>query len=99
MRIVSEILLAALNSLWQAALVAGAVWVALRLLRGTFLKPINAATRYAIWGGVLAVTLALPAAPAMVTWWHARQRPLLEAGSKVAPPRPTAAPAIEESPA
>jgi bla regulator protein BlaR1 len=99
MRIASEILLAALNSLWQAALVAGAVWLTLRLLRRGGFQRINAATRYAIWWAVLGVTLALPAAPAMVTWWHARQRPPLEAGSKVATPRPTAAPAIEESPA
>jgi uncharacterized protein (TIGR03435 family) len=94
MRIVSEILLAALNSLWQAALVAGVVWLALRLLRGTFLKPINAATRYA-----MAVTLALPAAPAMVAWWHARPRPTLEAATRTATPRPAAALVIEDSPA
>jgi bla regulator protein BlaR1 len=98
-RSVVEILAAVLNSLWQAALVAGVVWLALRLLRGTFLKPINAATRYAIWWAVLAVTLALPAAPRVVAWWHARARPALEAGPSVATPRPTAVPVIDEPPA
>jgi uncharacterized protein (TIGR03435 family) len=105
MRIVSEILLAVLNSLWQAAVVAAVVWLALRLLRGgfgtfgTLIKPINAATRYAIWWAVLAVTLALPAAPAAVAWWHARARPTLEAVPRVATPRPAPAPVIDESPA
>ena len=92
-------LLAALNSLWQAALVAAVVWLALRLLRGTFLHPINAATRYAIWWAVLAVTLALPPAPAMVRWWHARVQRAPETPAKaVARPR-AAVPAIEDSPA
>src|ERR1700691_776555 len=91
MRIAIEILAAVLNSLWQAALVAGVVWLALRLLR-----PINAATRYAIWWAVLAVTLALPAAPRAMTWWRARTGPTLEASPRVAMPRAVAAPAVEE---
>jgi uncharacterized protein (TIGR03435 family) len=113
MRIVSEILLAALNSLWQAALVAGVVWLALRLLRRGFphsgvlpqvafqqiaFQQINAATRYAIWWAVLAVTLALPAAPTAIAWWHARARPTIEAGPRAAVPRPNIAPPIEEQP-
>src|SRR5271163_989975 len=93
MRIASEILLAVLNSLWQAALVAAAVWLALR-----FFRRVNAATRYAIWWAVLAVTLALPAAPRMIAWWHARALPI-EAGQRAATARPAVAPLIEELPA
>jgi len=99
MRSVIEILAAVLNSLWQAALVAGVVWLALRLPRRGGLQRINAATRYAIWWGVLAVTLALPAAPSVIAWWHSRTRPSLEAGTKAATPPSTAAPTIEELPA
>jgi len=91
MGLMIEILAAVLNSLWQAALVAGVVWLALRLLR-----PINAATRYAIWWGVLAVTLALPAAPRAMMWWQARAQPTLEASPRVTTPRSAAAPAVEE---
>ena len=52
-----NILLAMINSFWLAALAAGLVWFALRLL------PLNAATRYVIWWCALAVALALPVAP------------------------------------
>ncbi len=48
---------------------------------------------------MLAVTLALPAAPAAAAWWHARARPTLEAVPRVATPRPAPAPVIDESPA
>lgn len=51
-------LLAILNSFWQAAALAAAVWLVLRLARGT-----NAATRYALWWAVLAVAVLLPAIP------------------------------------
>ena len=84
MRIVSDVFAAILNSLWQAALVAGVVWLALRLLRRRGFYKINAATRYAIWWGVLAVTLALPVAPRVVSWWHARTRPTTETGPRAA---------------
>src|SRR5580693_5628040 len=67
MTLASEILLAVLNSLWQAAAVAGLVWLALRFVSG-----INAATRYAIWWAVLAVVVALPAAPRVMAWSRAR---------------------------
>ncbi len=96
MRSVIEILAAVLNSLWQAALVAGVVWLALRLPRRGVFHKINAATRYAIWWAVLAVTLALPAAPRAMAWWQARARPTLEAGPRVATPPSIAAPAIGE---
>jgi beta-lactamase regulating signal transducer with metallopeptidase domain len=53
-------LLAILNSFWQAAALAGAVWLALRFARGT-----NAATRHALWWAVLAVVVLLPFIPAI----------------------------------
>jgi uncharacterized protein (TIGR03435 family) len=56
------ILLAVLNSLWQAALAAGLVWAMLKALP-KFRIAVNAATRYAIWWVVLAVVLVLPLAP------------------------------------
>jgi beta-lactamase regulating signal transducer with metallopeptidase domain len=51
----NELLEAVLNSLWQAAAVAAAVWL---LLKWT--PRINAATRYAVWWAVLAVVVLLP---------------------------------------
>jgi len=57
----AAIFIAVLNSLWQAALIAALVWIALRLL-----PRVNAATRYLIWWTALAVVLVLPFAPAMV---------------------------------
>src|SRR5690349_8984589 len=44
MNSVISLLAAILNSMWQAAIVAAAVWLALRAARR-----INAATRFAIW--------------------------------------------------
>jgi uncharacterized protein (TIGR03435 family) len=99
MRIVIEILAAVLNSLWQAALVAGVVWLTLRLLRGPFINPLNAATRYAIWWAVLVVTLALPAAPTVMAWWHARTPQAPGANAKAPAPHPNIAPLVEEQPA
>ncbi len=94
MRIASELSLAVLNSLWQAAVIAALVWVVLK-----FVKQINAATRYAIWWAVLGVVLALPAAPRIVTWWHSWERtPLAEVVNRPAPAR-AALPLIEEQPA
>lgn len=90
MRVASEILIALLNSLWQAALVAGVVWLALRFLR------VNAATRYAIWWAVLAVTLALPAAPRAMTWWNARGQAAVEGVVRPAVPRVSIAPILEK---
>ena len=46
---------ALLNSLWQAVLVAAAVWLLLKLT-----PRINAATRHAVWWAVLAVVVLLP---------------------------------------
>ncbi len=50
-----------LNSLWQAAALAGLVWLALRLA-----PRVNAATRFAIWWAVLGVVVILPLAPRMI---------------------------------
>ena len=54
----NTILLAVLNSLWQSALLAAAVWLVLRVARGT-----DAATRQALWWATLAVAIALPLIP------------------------------------
>ncbi len=94
MTIASELLLAVLNSLWQAAIVAGLVWLALRFLRG-----INAATRYAVWWAALAVVIALPLAPPVIAWSRARVR---QAQVTTRTPRATAPltqPLIEDAPA
>jgi uncharacterized protein (TIGR03435 family) len=60
-----EIVTAILNSLWQAAAVAGLVWLVLKV------ETVNAATRCIIWWATLAVVLFLPAAP----YLGARLRP------------------------
>jgi uncharacterized protein (TIGR03435 family) len=65
MNLILPILEALMNSLWQAAIVAGLVWLALRFLP-RFGIDLNAATRYAIWWAALAVVLVLPIAPAML---------------------------------
>src|SRR6185312_1942803 len=62
MSVVLSILEAVMNSLWQAAIVAALVWLALRFLP-RFNVDLNAATRYAIWWAALAVVLILPVAP------------------------------------
>jgi len=94
MTIAGEVFLAVLNSLWQAAIVAGLVWLALRFLRG-----INAATRYAVWWAALAVVIALPVAPSVIAWSRARMR---QAQLTTQAPRATAPltqPLIEDTPA
>jgi uncharacterized protein (TIGR03435 family) len=57
------ILVAVLNSLWQAAIVAALVWLVLRLAPRMNLA-INAGTRYVIWWAVLGIVLILPLASA-----------------------------------
>jgi bla regulator protein blaR1 len=57
-----RILVAVVNSLWQALLVAVLVWAALKLLARTKVA-VNAATRYIIWWAALGVVLILPLAP------------------------------------
>jgi uncharacterized protein (TIGR03435 family) len=61
------ILTAIFNTLWQAAVLAGLVWVVLKRLR------VNAATRCVIWWFVLATMLFLPVAPRLATRWHQAQ--------------------------
>jgi uncharacterized protein (TIGR03435 family) len=65
MTTILAILEAVMNSLWQAAIVAALVWLALRFLP-RFNVDLNAATRYAIWWAALAVVLILPVAPAIL---------------------------------
>ena len=45
MNTLSTVLMALMNSLWQSALLAALVWLALR-----FAPRVSAATRFAIWG-------------------------------------------------
>src|SRR3954465_9192171 len=54
----NTVLLALLNTLWQSAAIAGAVWLLLKFARGT-----NAATRHAVWWATLAVVVLLPIIP------------------------------------
>src|SRR5688572_22325015 len=56
MNAVTFIVDSVLNTLWQSAIVVGAVWIGLRFS----LTRLNAATRYVIWGITLIVVLALP---------------------------------------
>src|SRR5262245_24977686 len=56
MNIVTSVVDSVLNTLWQSAIVAGAVWIGLRFSQ----MRLNAATRYVIWWMTLAVVLALP---------------------------------------
>jgi uncharacterized protein (TIGR03435 family) len=61
MNTIMAVLIAVLNSLWEAALLAALVWVVLR-----FTPRMNAATRFAIWWAALGVALILPAAPRVI---------------------------------
>jgi beta-lactamase regulating signal transducer with metallopeptidase domain len=55
MNLVLDVLDVVVNTLWQAVLIAFAVWLLLR-----FTPRINAATKYAIWWVTLACVLILP---------------------------------------
>jgi len=68
----NAVLAAILNTLWQSAALAAAVWIALRFTRGA-----NAATRHAIWWTVLAVAVLLPFIPTTTTTPAADPRPNL----------------------
>ena len=83
MNSVISLLAAILNSMWQAAIVAAAVWLALRAARR-----INAATRFAIWWAVLAVVLVLPAAPWAVSSAREWLRPVTIASARPTYPPP-----------
>ncbi|HEX3464640.1 MAG TPA: M56 family metallopeptidase [Candidatus Elarobacter sp.] len=52
----------ALNALWQSMLIAGAIWLVLRSLRG-----IGASTRYAVWLCALVAMLAVPVATVVLS--------------------------------
>jgi uncharacterized protein (TIGR03435 family) len=64
-----NILVAVLNSLWQAAALAALAWLALKVLPG-----INASTRYVIWFAALLLLLVLPAVPLIVGSTHVSAR-------------------------
>src|SRR5437868_1692305 len=67
-------LVAVLNSLWQSALAAMLVWLALKFLPRTRVS-INAATRHVIWWATLTVVLVLPVAPRLMEALHTRVQP------------------------
>ena len=92
MNAILEVFEAVLNSLWQAAIVAALIWLALKLT-ARIKTPFNAATRYVIWWAALAVVLVLPAGPRLMEWWHTR--PQL-ASANIA--RPASSPASTVSP-
>ncbi|HEY6343329.1 MAG TPA: M56 family metallopeptidase [Bryobacteraceae bacterium] len=71
MNSIVQILVGVLNSLWQAAIVAALVWLALKFARRRNLA-INAATRYVVWWAALGVVLVLPAAPGALALWRTR---------------------------
>lgn len=94
MNALTEVLIAILNSLWQSALLAGLVWLALRFARG-----INAATRFAIWWAVLGVVLILPSAPHVIGIARERLQPAtLQSARPLYGPASVATGAIEFSP-
>lgn len=77
------------NSLWEAAVLALAVWLLL-----TFIPNVNATTRYAAWGVVLLASVLLPLASTLP---HARMqaavgRPSASVRSAVRPSARSAAP-------
>src|ERR1051326_3745933 len=85
---------AVVNSMWQAALVAAAVWLALRRAR-----QVNAATRFAIWWAVLAVVLVLPMAPWLLSSVRESLRPVTIASAKpLYPPPPGQVSVIDLTP-
>jgi bla regulator protein blaR1 len=55
--------IAVMNTLWQAALLAAIVWLALRVA-----PRMNAATRFALWWAALGVVAILPAAPRLIAF-------------------------------
>jgi beta-lactamase regulating signal transducer with metallopeptidase domain len=68
MNTVAAVLIAVMNSLWEAALLVTLVWLALRFAPRFSPSPsaMNAATRFAIWWAALGIVLILPAAPRMI---------------------------------
>jgi uncharacterized protein (TIGR03435 family) len=60
-----NVLVAVLNSFWQAAILAALVWLALRVL-----PDLNASTRYVIWFATLLLLLFLPSLPVIVDSIH-----------------------------
>ena len=52
MNTVAVVIVAVVNSVWQAAVLAGMMWLVLRFMPG-----VNAATRFAIWWAVRSLTV------------------------------------------
>src|SRR2546427_8797325 len=75
-----SVLVAVLNSLWQAVAVALVAWLALKLT-----PRINAATRFVVWWAVLAVITVLPSAGRLTTVWQPRPEAVVSAPMGSAP--------------
>src|SRR5215471_943144 len=88
------ILVAILNSLWQAVIVAALVWLALKLARRMNLA-LNSATRYVIWWTVLGIVVVLPAAPRL-RW--SRLQPATRASAPARAAMRPVLPAAEDAP-
>ena len=95
---IPQILIAVLNSLWQASIVAALVWIILRFLARTRTS-VNAATRYVIWWATLAVILLLPAAPPIVQAIRARPQPVARTIVKPVPSTSVPVSTPEQTPA
>ena len=87
MNAVTFIMDSVLNSLWQSALLVGAVWAALKFSPAR----VNAATRYVIWWIALVVVLTLP-------WIHRASPAAEHANRPVAPALQHALPAEVAAP-
>jgi uncharacterized protein (TIGR03435 family) len=91
---VVSLIVAVMNSLWQAALLAAFVWLVLR-----FAPKVNAATRFAIWWAVLGVVLMLPAAPGLIRHTQDFFEPdTLQASKPLFAPPATPRPVFEGAP-
>src|SRR6476619_5401753 len=73
----NTILNAVLNTGWQAVAITLTVWALLRVTR------VSAATRHIIWWAVLAMLVALPFAPSLLS---RRSAAILPAESRFTPP-------------
>jgi beta-lactamase regulating signal transducer with metallopeptidase domain len=92
---VLAVLDAVINTLWQAVLIAAAVWLALQFLPRIFSSQINAATRHAIWWATLVVVLILPVTPRILSAMRSHPAPV---SASLPAPRTTALPSPETQP-
>src|SRR5947209_8193672 len=84
----NTVLLAFLNTIWQSTAIAAAVWLLLKLARGT-----NAATRHAVWWATLAVVILLPIVPKRTAVVGTAPEPIMVAAPMPLPDLPREVPA------